>query len=190
MALFSKEPEHNASPEHSHEPPPSLVSLATHSLDEENVASARDATPNLREASAALRKPVETRAYLDSRTKINGQLTFEGPAQIDGQIEGEIVARSSLVIGHGALVTAKIKAASVVVAGTVSGEITATERIEIRPSDKKSGNLAAPRIAMHEGAIFEGHCAMKPEERREEGNPTLVRSEEQMEAWTAAQKSA
>ena len=189
MALFSKEPEHNASPEHSHEPPPSLVSLATHSLNEENVAPARDATPNLREASAALRKPVETRAYLDSRTKINGQLTFEGPAQIDGQIEGEIVARSSLVIGHGALVTAKIRAASVVVAGTVSGEITA-ERIEIRPSAKISGNLAAPRMAMHEGAMFEGYCAMKPEERREEGNPTLFRNQEQMEAWTAAQKSA
>ena len=68
------------------------------------------------------------------------------------------------MIGHGALVTAKIKAASVVVAGTVSGEITATERIEIRPSAKISGNLTAPRIAMHEGAMFEGHCAMKPEE--------------------------
>jgi hypothetical protein len=81
MALFSKEPEHNASPEHSHEPPPSLVSLATNSLDEENVASARETTPNLREASAALRKPVETNAYLDSGTKINGQLTFEGLAQ-------------------------------------------------------------------------------------------------------------
>jgi cytoskeletal protein CcmA (bactofilin family) len=187
MAFFSKEPENNSS---LHEQPPSLVSLATHSLDGENVAPTRETTPNLPETNTALRKPVDTRAYLDSRTKINGQLTFEGPAQIDGQIEGEIVARSSLVIGHGALVTANIKAASVVVAGTVSGEITATERIEIRPSAKISGNLAAPRMAMHEGAMFEGHCAMKPEERREGANPTLVRSEEHMEAWTAAQKSA
>jgi cytoskeletal protein CcmA (bactofilin family) len=190
MAFFSKEPENNSSLEYSHEQPPSLVSLATHSLDGENVAPARETTPNLRETNTALRKPVDTRAYLDSRTKINGQLTFEGPAQIDGQIEGEIVARSSLVIGHGALVKAKIKAASVVVAGTVSGEITATERIEIRPSARISGNLAAPRMAMHEGAIFEGRCAMKPEEGRKERKPTVVGSEEQMESRPAVQKSA
>jgi hypothetical protein len=80
--------------------------------------------------------------------------------------------------------------ASVVVAGTVSGEITATERIEIRPSARISGNLAAPRMAMHEGAIFEGRCAMKPEEGRKERKPTVVGSEEQMESRPAVQKSA
>jgi len=43
-------------------------------------------------------------------------------------------------------------------------------------------------MVMHEGAVFEGHCAMKPEERREERKPTVVRREEQMEARAAAQK--
>jgi hypothetical protein len=46
MAFFSKEPENNSSLEYSHEQPPSLVSLATHSLDGENVAPARETTPN------------------------------------------------------------------------------------------------------------------------------------------------
>jgi hypothetical protein len=41
---------------------------------------------------------------------------------------------------------------------------------------------------MHEGAVFEGHCAMKPQERREGRKPTTVRSEDQMEARAAAQK--
>ena len=182
MALFSKEPETNSRPEHSDEPSQSPAALAIQPLAGENVASARDAAPTLREAGVASRKPV------DSRTKINGKLSFEGPVQIDGQIEGEIVAGDDLVIGQGALVTAKIKAASVIVAGTVSGEITATQRIEIRPSAKISGNLAAPRIVMHEGAVFEGHCAMKPEERRVERKPTVVRREEQMEPRAAAQK--
>src|SRR5271155_5049323 len=129
MALFSKEPETNSRPEHSHEPSQSLAALAIQPLAGENVAAARDAAPALREAGVAPRKGVDARAYLDSRTKINGKLTFEGPVQIDGQIEGEIVAGDDLVIGQSALVTAKIKAASVVVAGTVSGEITATQRI-------------------------------------------------------------
>jgi cytoskeletal protein CcmA (bactofilin family) len=188
MALFSKEPEINSRPEHLQEPSP--TASAIQSLAGENVAPARGAAPTLREAGVAPRKPVDVRAYLDSHTKINGKLSFEGPAQIDGQIEGEIVARADLVIGQSALVTAKIEVASVVVAGTVSGEITATQRIEIRPSAKISGNLAAPRIVMHEGAVFDGHCAMKPEEPREGRKPTVVRSEEQMEARAAAQKSA
>jgi len=188
MALFSKEAETNSRPQHSYEPSQSPAAFAIQPLAGENVAPARDAAPTLREAGVAPRKAVDARAYLDSRTKINGKLSFEGPAQIDGQIEGEIVARDDLVIGQSALVTAKIKAASVVVAGTVSGEITASERIEIRPSAKISGNLAAPTMVMHEGAVFEGHCAMKPEERREERKPTVVRREELMEARAAAQK--
>ena len=190
MALFSKEAETNSRREHSYEPSQSPAAFAIQPLAGENVAPARDAAPTLREAGVAPRKPVDARAYLDSRTKINGKLSFEGPAQIDGQIEGEIIARGSLVIGHCALVTAKIKAASVVVAGTVSGEITASERIEIRPSAKISGNLAAPIVVMHEGAVFEGHCTMKPEERREERKPTIVRREEQMEARAVGQKRA
>jgi cytoskeletal protein CcmA (bactofilin family) len=187
MALFSKEPESNSRPEHPDEPSQSPAALAIQPLGGDNVALARDAAPTLRELGVAPRKAVDARAYLDSRTKINGKLSFEGPAQIDGQIEGEIVARD-LVIGQSALVTAKIRAASVVVAGTVSGEITASERIEIRPSAKISGSLVAPRMVMQEGAVFEGHCAMKPQERREGRKPTTVRSEEQMEARAAAQK--
>jgi cytoskeletal protein CcmA (bactofilin family) len=187
MALFSKESETNSRPEHSHEPSQSPAALAIQLQAGENVAPARDAASTLREAGVAPRKPVDAPAYLDSRTKIDGKLSFEGPAQIDGQIEGEIVARD-LVIGQSALVTAKITAASVVVEGTVSGEITASERIEIRPSAKISGSLVAPRMVMQEGAVFEGHCAMKPQERREGRKPTTVRSEEQMEARAAAQK--
>lgn len=96
------------------------------------------------------------RTYLDSRTKINGKLSFEAPAQIDGHVEGEIVAGDHLVIGEGAQVTAKIKAGSVVVAGMVSGEIVATERIEMRASAKMTGNLAAPRLVDPRGCDVRG----------------------------------
>ena len=117
---------------------------------------------------------IDTRTYLDSPIGIEGQLSFDGPAQIDGQIEGEIVAQGDLVIGLGAVVKAKISAASVVVAGTVSGEISATERIELQSSAKMSGTIAGPRIAVHEGAVFEGNCTMTSKERRGQRNPVEV----------------
>ena len=66
------------------------------------------------------------------------------------------------------MVTAQIKAASIIVAGKVSGDIIASQRIEIRPSAKVIGNLTAPVLVVHEGALFEGHCSMQPEGSQED----------------------
>ena len=60
------------------------------------------------------------------------------------------------------MVTAKIKAASIIVAGKVNGEITATYRIELRPSAKVLGKLTTPKLVVHEDAMFEAHCAIQP----------------------------
>jgi cytoskeletal protein CcmA (bactofilin family) len=122
----------------------------------------------------------DTRVYLDQGSKISGKLKFEGPAQIDGQVDGEISAKDMLVIGDSAVVSAQIEASSIIVAGKLSGEIVASERIEIRPSAKVSGNLKAPRLIVHEGAIFDGNCAMQPEEARQDRKPTLLRKEERI----------
>jgi cytoskeletal protein CcmA (bactofilin family) len=187
MALFNKEPETN--PEHAQELSPMQAPLTTPWAGHD-VGPAHHASSTPREVGIARRRPVDLGTYLDSGTKISGKLSFEGPAQIDGQVEGEIVAGDHLVIDEGAHVTAKIKAGSVVVAGMVSGEIIATQRIEIRPSAKISGDLAAPRMVMHEGAMFEGHCTMKPEERRAEREPTVLRNQEQLKAGGAIRNGA
>ena len=122
-----------------------------------------------------------THAYLDRGSKISGKLKFEGPAQIDGQVDGEISAKDTLMIGDSAVVSAQIEAASIIVAGKLSGEIVASERIEIRPSAKVSGNLKTPKLIVHEGAIFDGNCAMQPEDVREDRKSTKLRKEERIE---------
>jgi cytoskeletal protein CcmA (bactofilin family) len=86
-------------------------------------------------------------------------------------------------------VTAQIKAAAIIVAGKVSGDITATSRIEIRPSAKVVGNLTAPVLVVHEGATFEGHCSMSPEGSRDERKVTMFPKEERA-AQIAGQKQA
>jgi len=100
------------------------------------------------------------RACLDSGSKISGNLFFEGPVRIDGQVDGEISANDSVVIGKGAIVTAPLKGASVVIAGKVSGNVQASRRIEIRPTAKVFGNLTTPVLVVHDGALFEGNCTM------------------------------
>lgn len=120
-------------------------------------------------------------AYLDAGSKISGKLSFEGPTRIDGQVDGEIHARDSLMVGESAVVTAQIKSGSIVIAGRVSGDINATQRIEIRPSAKVIGNITAPILVVHEGATFEGHCSMQPE-AAQSGRVTVFPKDERQAA--------
>ena len=135
-------------------------------------------TPPSRTAAAR----TEGFAYLDQGSKVSGKLHFDGPARIDGQVDGEINAKDNITIGESAVVTAQIKAVSIIVAGTVSGEISASQRIEIRPSAKVSGNLTAPRLVVHEGAVFDGHCAMQPDGARGDRKLTPLRREDRLVA--------
>jgi cytoskeletal protein CcmA (bactofilin family) len=142
----------------------------------------------LRPAPAETRSNAEARAYLDGGSKISGKLLFEGATRIDGQVDGEITAKESLIIGESAVVTAQIRASSITVAGKVSGDIIASQRLEIRPSARVIGNLTSPVLIVHEGAMFEGHCSMQPEGAREDRKVAVFPKEERLPQ--AAQKQA
>jgi len=167
MSLFnSKEPEKNVKPQSA--PAPQPVQPAPVTLPPSAAVEAKPATNNNNNslAKTVSSLPVvsaNSAAYLDAGSRISGKLYFETPARIDGQVEGEINAKDSLAIGESAVVSAQIKAASVTVAGKVSGDIVAVQRIEIKPSAKVLGNITAPILVINEGALFEGHCAMQPE---------------------------
>jgi cytoskeletal protein CcmA (bactofilin family) len=180
MALFNKEPEKNVRPDPSQRSQPVQAVPVPAPLPEGRGASPRQPSP----------APVEARAFLDQGSKVTGKLSFESPARVDGQVDGEIIAKDGLIIGESAVVTAQIKAASIIVAGKVSGDLTATQRIEIRPSAKVLGNLTAPVLVVHEGAVFEGHCAMQPEGAREDRKVTVFPKEERMVAQAGGQKQA
>ena len=156
MALFSKEADKNVRP------------VETLKPQLEKTAPLAAPTGEIGRSPAA-HAPLqgEGRAYLDKGSKVSGKLSFDGPARIDGQVEGEVNAKDTIVIGESAVLTAQIKASSVIIAGKVSGDIIATQRIEIRPSAKVLGNLTSPTLVIHEGALFEGHCAMQVETGRD-----------------------
>jgi cytoskeletal protein CcmA (bactofilin family) len=167
MALFnSKEPEKNLKPQAVPTPPVAPVQAAPAPIpsavaevkpSNNNIVNNINAKPNGTAMSNT------TSAYLDAGSRISGKLTFETPARIDGQVDGEINAKDSLHIGESAVVAAQIRADAVIVAGKVSGDIFAIRRIEIRPSAKVLGNITAPTLVINEGALFEGHCAMQAE---------------------------
>jgi cytoskeletal protein CcmA (bactofilin family) len=182
MALFNKEPEKNPKISPATTPQASTAPTSVSTSSSTTAASAPRANGPA---------PAEGRAYLDRGSKISGKISFEGPARIDGEVDGEINAKDSLTIGESAVITAHIRAASVSVAGKVSGDISATQRIEIRPSAKVSGNITAPVLSVQEGALFEGHCSMQPEGIREDRKITVFPKEERVaQAAVGGQKQA
>lgn len=102
----------------------------------------------------------DVQAHLGQGSRVEGKLTFEGSVRIDGQVEGEISAQDSVIIGEGAEVTAQINANTVIVQGRVSGDITARKRVELKSPATVVGNISTPTFVVHEGVVFEGHCSM------------------------------
>ncbi|HTT76584.1 MAG TPA: polymer-forming cytoskeletal protein [Candidatus Binataceae bacterium] len=181
MALFNREPDKNVKAEPAKGPTPVLSKPASMPLP-----AAAPVQPERTSAPVAA-TPVrptglsgDPAAYLDRTSRITGKLSFEASTRLEGAIEGEIVAKDHLVIGESAVVTAQIKAAWVVVAGKVNGDITATQRIEIRPSGRVVGNLSSPVFVVHEGALFEGHCSMQADAAQNERKVTVFPKEERV----------
>jgi cytoskeletal protein CcmA (bactofilin family) len=92
-------------------------------------------------------------------TKITGKLVFGAKARIEGEVEGEITGEE-IILSEGAVVNARITAHSLTIAGTVNGEITAHQRIELLATARARGTLKTPNLVLHEGAMFDGDCKM------------------------------
>ena len=93
---------------------------------------------------------------------IKGELSGSEDLTIEGQVDGKIELRQNvLTIGPNGRIKAEIFAKAVVVQGEVIGNITATEKVDIRDAGSVDGDLAAPRIAIADGAHFRGSIDMK-----------------------------
>ena len=97
---------------------------------------------------------------LSSDIEFNGTLSFEKPFLIRGKLSGDISAHGFLVIDEDAVVEADIKASRVIIRGTVKGDITAAEKVEVMVTGRLTGNVTAPEIFMETGCFFNGRCTM------------------------------
>jgi cytoskeletal protein CcmA (bactofilin family) len=118
--------------------------------------------------SAALTKPEFTPApaprglvgYLYKGSRVTGQLTFQGSARIEGNVDGEIQCHGTLTIGERAEVRAKISGDVVVIRGKVEGNVVAKEKVELVAPARLFGDIDTPRLVITEGVVFDGDCTM------------------------------
>ena len=93
---------------------------------------------------------------------IKGELSGSEDLTIEGQVEGKIELRQNvLTIGPGGRIHADIAAKSTIVEGQVTGNITSTERVDIRDGGSLDGDLSSPRISIADGAHFRGSIDMQ-----------------------------
>ena len=91
--------------------------------------------------------------------EIIGTVFFEGPAIIDGQVDGKIGGRDMITVGeNGSITSDELNAPSVVIAGSVRVKTIASRRVEILSTGRVWGDLTSPKLNVHEGAQFEGRA--------------------------------
>jgi cytoskeletal protein CcmA (bactofilin family) len=99
--------------------------------------------------------------HIGASVDFDGNLTCEEDLTIEGKLTGSIHLRdATLIVAQAARLEATIRAARVVVHGTVKGSISAGERIELAPSAKVTGDLSATQVVIAEGAQFSGRVDM------------------------------
>lgn len=97
---------------------------------------------------------------IGSSIVIDGEISGEEAITILGTVKGKVVVAQGVVVEAGATVEADIEGQTVTVSGKVTGNVTAREKLELRPESKMVGNAKAPRIVVADGASFKGNVDM------------------------------
>src|SRR5437867_8383978 len=93
---------------------------------------------------------------------IKGELNGSEDRTIEGQVEGTIELRDHvLTIGPNGKIKAQVFAKAVIVLGEVNGNVTASEKVDIRDGGSVDGDIVSPRVAIAEGAHFRGSVDMQ-----------------------------
>ena len=97
-----------------------------------------------------------TATLISEGCKISGLITGSGTFLINGEIDGDCDLDGTVTLAKNGLWKGMIKAADVIIAGHVEGDIVAAGKIEITDTARISGTVSGEAIAVAEGAVVEG----------------------------------
>jgi cytoskeletal protein CcmA (bactofilin family) len=136
---------------------PSQSSSEESTLPPVPVASGHEATTTPPSYTSSGSSAADDRATIGRSLQIKGEVIGSESLYIDGKVEGAITLPGSRVtVSRDAQVSANITAREVVVFGKVSGNITASDRVDIRSEGSVIGDVTARRISIGDGVFFEG----------------------------------
>jgi cytoskeletal protein CcmA (bactofilin family) len=103
-----------------------------------------------------------TQTVVSSEVEITGTVKSSGSIRIDGKLDGDLNCTGDATIGNSANIKGNMNVNSVSIAGTVNGNITAKDRIEMKSSARVMGDIKAKRLAVEDGVTFVGKSEVNP----------------------------
>jgi cytoskeletal protein CcmA (bactofilin family) len=97
-------------------------------------------------------------------TTWKGEMSSEGSVHIHGRFDGAVKATQAIFVAEGAEVDATMTAETIIVAGVSRGTVRARGKFEVLPSGRVAGDIHAPTLVVHEGAIMTGQLRMSGDE--------------------------
>ena len=120
------------------------------------------------EATPKVANPISTNqspTVLGRSVVSRGEISASEDLTIEGQFDGTINMKDHcLTVGTNGQVKAEIQARQVIIHGTVNGNITAREKVEIRRTGRVQGDLTAAGVAIEDGAYFKGSIEIQRDE--------------------------
>ena len=96
--------------------------------------------------------------FLGKGAKFKGTLSFEGTVRVDGSLEGEVHTKGTVIIGAHAIIEGDVHADTVISGGRITGNIVASEKVELLAPGSLVGTIKTPLLSLQEGVSFSGSC--------------------------------
>ena len=110
--------------------------------------------------------------FLGTNSSFKGELNVRGTLRVDGTVEGQLDA-DYLILSESAEVKGEIRAKKIIIGGKMDGNVRAQELVEIKSKGKVLGDIFTPKLAIIEGAEFDGKVAMKKVEMKKEESKVI-----------------
>ena len=118
------------------------------------------AAPADQAAKPTATPPEQCSSVVSAGSTWQGTLKLDGSVRVEGHLSGEIEARDTVHVAESAHVDAKVNASFVVIAGQFQGQVQCSERLELMPSSRITGELTTKSLVIHEGAFIDGQIHM------------------------------
>ena len=158
----------NMPPSRPGEPERPAAPASTPSASSESPAAPRPAPASTGTSTA-------DQATIGKSLVIKGEVTGSESLYIDGRVEGSInLAGNRVTVGRNGVVAANINAREIVVLGKVRGNLTASDRVDIRSDGSLTGDVVAARISIEDGAFFKGGIDIRKGGQKTNGEEVKV----------------
>jgi cytoskeletal protein CcmA (bactofilin family) len=128
-------------------------------LTETQVIALRDIPRSVRREPEIMGEQV---SVIGETLHFKGELSAGEDLVIEGKVEGRIdQGKCCLTVKPKGVIVANVNATKIFIEGTVKGDLKATVSVTVRESGVVDGNIVAPRVAITEGATFNGNIKMK-----------------------------